>query len=475
MTIRLYNTLSLGVEEFKPVTPGEARFYSCGPTVYHFAHIGNMRAYVMADVLKRMLIANGLFVRHIINITDVGHLTSDADTGEDKMEKGSRRTGESVRDVAKFYTEAFMRDMDDLNNLPPAEYTKATDFIKEQIALVEKLEALGYTYKIEGDGIYYDTSKFPSYGELGHQPLDELKAGARIALADGKRNPTDFALWKFSPKDEKRQMEWDSPWGVGFPGWHIECSAMSLAKLGDRLDIHSGGVDHIKIHHTNEIAQSEPVVGHKWVNHWMHVEHLNDKTGKMSKSVGDFLTITALKERGIRPIEYRYYLLLASYRTMLEFTFEGLEAAAKAYRNLVARAARLIENPDLPDSSRPDAAEAEAWKRRMLDAASNDLNTAGVIAALQDALKDGNMSDKTKAEIAKYADGLLGLTIMADARALEGGREVRPEGRLLKLIKERQDAKAAKDWAKADAIRAEIDAMGYALTDEKDGVKATRK
>jgi cysteinyl-tRNA synthetase len=368
-----------------------------------------------------------------------------------------------------------MRDMDDLNNLPPLKYTKATDFITEQIALVEKLERLGYTYKIDGDGIYYDTSKFPKYGELGHQSLDELMAGARVAMTEGKKNPTDFALWKFSPTDEKRQMEWESPWGVGFPGWHIECSAMSIAELGEYLDIHSGGVDHIKVHHTNEIAQSEPVLGHKWCNYWVHMEHLNDKTGKMSKSAGDFLTLTILKEHGYRPMEYRYFCLLASYRSTIEFSFEALSAAAKAYQNLAQRVARLIEYPEAPDSSKPDAAVAAVWTGKMLDAVSNDLNTAGAIAALQEALKDANTPAKTKLEIAKYADRLLGLTLIAAAEAGAGAAEVRPEGKLLKLIEERQTAKAVKNWGRADEIRAEIDAMGYVLKDEKDGVKVTRK
>jgi len=462
MTIRLYNTLSRSVEEFVPLEPGRMRFYSCGPTVYHFAHIGNLRMYVNADVIKRMFLARGFEVKHIVNITDVGHLTDDADAGEDKMEKGSRREGKSAWDIAKFYTEAFMRDMDDLNILPPTEYTKATDFIKEQIALVVKLEELGYTYKIEGDGIYYDVSKFPGYEKLGRQSLDEIKAGARIGENEGKRHPADFALWKFSRPGEKRQMEWDSPWGKGFPGWHIECSAMAMARLGDRLDIHSGGVDHIKVHHSNEIAQSEPVLGHKWVNYWVHGEHLNDTTGKMSKSSGEFLTLSALKERGYRPIEYRYFLLLASYRTMLEFSFEALDAAAAAYKNLVKRTASLGSSV---------GGDAGGWGRRMLEAVENDLGTAEAIAVLHELLKDPGTDDKTKLAAVKFADSLLGLTLIEDAKALD----VKIDGDLRKLIDARAGAKAAKDYAKADAIRAEIEARGYVLEDGKDGVKITRK
>ncbi|MDR0366986.1 MAG: hypothetical protein LBH41_00210, partial [Rickettsiales bacterium] len=297
-TLRLFNTLSRKIEAFRPNQPGFAGMYSCGPTVYHFAHIGNMRTYISADILKRTLAANGFEVKHIMNITDVGHLTSDEDTGEDKMEKGSAREGKSVWDIAAYYTDAFIRDSLALNILPPSEYTKASDFIAEQTDLVKKLESLGYAYAIEGDGIYYDTSKFPSYGALGGQDIASLRGGARIGDNPFKRNPADFALWKFSPRGARRQMEWDSPWGAGFPGWHIECSAMAIAKLGEHLDIHTGGVDHIKVHHTNEIAQSEPVLGHKWCNYWVHMEHMNENGGKMSKSGESFLTLTGILERG---------------------------------------------------------------------------------------------------------------------------------------------------------------------------------
>ena len=475
MEIKLYNTMTRTVETFEPLVPGEVSFYSCGPTVYHFAHIGNLRAYVMADTLKRMFIANGYNVRHVMNITDVGHLTSDADTGEDKMEKGARREGMSVWDVAKFYTDAFMQDAADLNIIPPMQYTKATDFIAEQIGMVRRLEELGYTYRIEGDGIYYDTSKFDDYGKLGGQALEDLKAGARVEFSDGKRNITDFALWKFSPKDEKRQMEWESPWGVGFPGWHIECSAMSLKLLGERIDIHSGGVDHVKIHHTNEIAQTEPVVGHKWVNYWVHCEFLNDATGKMSKSKGDFLRLEKLKERGYSPMAYRYFLLLASYRTQIDFSFELLDAAQNAYNNLVRRVARLFEDVSPQNSPQPDAETVVAYKARAMEHLNNDLGTPGAIVVLQGALKDEKISADAKLEIVKFFDSVLGLRLYDDADALRGETEVEVDGKVLALVEERQAAKAAKDYAKADEIRKRIDDMGYALEDAKDGVKVRRK
>ena len=287
--------------------------------------------------MKRVFIANGYTVKHIMNITDVGHLTSDGDTGEDKMEKGSKREGKTVWDIAKYYTDVFMSDISKLNILPATKYTPATKYISQQIDLIKKLEDLGYTYKIDNDGIYYDTSKFKDYGKLSSQNLNDLKAGARIEFKTEKKNISDFALWKFSPKDEKRQMEWNSPWGTGFPGWHTECAAMCLSEIGDYMDIHSGGVDHIKIHHTNEIAEVEPIIGHKWVNYWVHMEFLNDLSGKMSKSNGDFLTLSKLEDLGYNAIIYRYFLLLASYRKQINFAYNLLDAAKNSYENLLKK------------------------------------------------------------------------------------------------------------------------------------------
>lgn len=470
MDIKLFNTMSRSVEIFKPLNEGEVSIYTCGPTVYHFAHIGNLRTYVSQDIMKRMFLANGYKVKHIMNITDVGHLTSDGDTGEDKMEKGSRREGKSVWDIAKYYTDVFMSDVEKLNILPATKYTPATQYIDEQIGLVKKLEDIGYTYKIDGDGIYYDTSKFSDYGKLGGQNLDELKAGARIEFASGKRNIADFALWKFSPEDEKRQMEWDSPWGVGFPGWHIECSAMCLAEIGEKLDIHSGGVDHIKVHHSNEIAQVEPVVGHKWVNYWVHMEFLNDLSGKMSKSNGEFLTLSLLQEKGYEPIVYRYFLLLASYRKQLNFSYELLEGAKKSYENILKKVAELLD----ANSFDMDLNIVQNWKDKVLTTLNNDMNTAGVIVLLQELLKsDENAS--TKIEIIKFFDDVLGLKFIENAKLLEGTFSIEVPEEIVKMADERLEAKKAKNYALADELRAKISDAGFIVEDNAKGYQIKLK
>lgn len=461
MDIKLYNTMSRSIETFKPITEGEVSIYTCGPTVYHFAHIGNLRTYVSQDIMKRMFLANGYKVKHIMNITDVGHLTSDGDTGEDKMEKGSKREGKSVWDIAKYYTDIFMNDISDLNILPATKYTPATRYIQEQIDLVKKLEDKGYTYKIENDGIYYDTSKFADYGKLGGQNLDELKAGARVDFSNGKKNIADFALWKFSPTNEKRQMEWDSPWGVGFPGWHIECSAMCLSEIGDRLDIHSGGVDHIKVHHTNEIAQVEPVVGHKWVNYWVHMEFLNDLSGKMSKSNGEFLTLSLLKEKGYSPLVYRYFLLLASYRTQLNFSYELLDGAKKSYENIVKKVADIIKSA----TRNFDKSIFEEWKTKILETLNNDLNTAGSIVLLQDILKS-DIEANTKLKLIEFFDDILGLNFVKSAT--EKLNIVIPD-EITNLANQRWQAKQNKDYAKADELKGQIISAGYEIMDSKDG------
>lgn len=466
MEIKLYNTMSRNVEMFKPINEGEVSIYTCGPTVYHFAHIGNLRTYVSQDIMKRMFLANGYKVKHIMNITDVGHLTSDGDTGEDKMEKGSRREGKSVWDIAKYYTDIFMNDITDLNILPATKYTPATKYIKEQIDLVQKLENIGYTYKIENDGIYYDTSKFADYGKLGGQNLDELKAGARVEFANGKKNIADFALWKFSPTNEKRQMEWDSPWGVGFPGWHIECSAMCLSEIGDKLDIHSGGVDHIKVHHTNEIAQVEPVVEHKWVNYWVHMEFLNDLSGKMSKSNGEFLTLSLLKEKGYSPLVYRYFLLLASYRTQLNFSYELLDGAKKSYENIVKKVADIIKSA----TGDYDKDTFEEWKTKILETLNNDLNTAGSIVLLQDILKS-DIDASTKLKLIEFFDDILGLNFVKSAT--EKLNVVIPD-EITNLANQRWQAKQNKDYAKADELKKQIISAGYEVMDSKDGFEINK-
>ncbi len=470
MEIKLFNTMSRNLEIFKPLEEGKVSMYTCGPTVYHFAHIGNLRTYVSNDILKRMFLANGYDVKHIMNFTDVGHLTSDGDTGEDKMEKGSRREGKSVWEIAKYYTDVFVSDLKKLNILPATKYTPATQYIKEQIDLVKKLEDLGYTYKIDGDGIYYDTSKFADYWKLGGQKLDDLKAGARIEFSDGKKNPSDFALWKFSPKDVKRQMEWDSPWGVGFPGWHIECSAMSLAEIGERMDVHTGGVDHIKVHHTNEIAQVEPVVGHKWVNYWVHMEFLNDLSGKMSKSNGDFLTLSKLEEMGYPAIVYRYFLLMASYRKQITFSYELLDGAKNSYENLVKKVAGIIK--DVGENF--DKSFVEKWKIRILETLNNDLNTAGVIVILQELLKSGE-TPATKVELIKFFDDILGLKLLENAKNLNEVYSIDVPEEITKMAKERLIAKKAKNYVLADELRNKISDAGFIVEDTADGFNIKSK
>ncbi|MDR0449124.1 MAG: cysteine--tRNA ligase [Rickettsiales bacterium] len=450
--IKLYNTMSRKAEEFEPIKPGEVSIYSCGPTVYHYAHLGNHRTNINNDVLRRMFRAHGFEVKSTMNITDVGHLVSDEDTGEDKMQKGARREGKTAWDVAEFYTAAFLRDMKDLNILAPTFMPRATDYIMQQIAWVKKLEELGYTYRIEGDGIYYDTSKFPDYGKLGHQNLDELRGGARVSDA-GKKNPADFALWKFSPLDAKRDMEWDSPWGKGFPGWHIECSVMSAETLGKHFDIHTGGVDHIKVHHTNEIAQSEPVVGAPWVNYWMHFEFLNDKTGKMSKSKGNFLIVDSLKAKGFEPIAYRYLVLMGHYQSQMEFSWEALDAAQNGYNNLIKKISMLKPSGE---------AKADEYKNKLLNIISNNLDTANVLVAVQELLKS-NESDATKFEAIRFADELLGLRIIENAK--KSVVAITPE--IQALLDARAAARADKDWARSDKLRDELAAMGFAVNDQK--------
>ncbi len=483
MDIKLFNTESRQLEIFKPIKDGEVSLYTCGPTVYHFAHIGNLRTYVSQDIMKRMFMANGYDVKHIMNITDVGHLTDDGNDGEDKMEKGSLREGKSVWDVAKFYTDAFMKDVLALNILPPLKYTKATDYISEQIELVQDLEKLGYTYEIENDGIYYDTSKLSDYGRLGGQNLEELQAGARVALSDGKRNVPDFALWKFSPKDEQRQMEWDSPWGKGFPGWHIECSAMCLKELGGSLDIHSGGVDHIKIHHTNEIAQVEPVIGRKWVNYWVHMEFLNDNSGKMSKSNGEFLTLTRLGELGYSPIVYRYFLLLAGYRKQLNFSYELLDGAKKSYENLLKKVVETLGGEAVEalaiSESRLGAVSLinstfEIWKNRILGTLNDDMNTAGVIVILQELLKS-NDDEVVKYKVVEFIDELLGLKFIENAKLVSVVENEEVPAEVVSLADGRVEAKKSRNFEKADALRGQILEMGFVVEDKADGTYEIKK
>ena len=459
------------LEEFKPLVDGKMGFYTCGPTVYWDAHIGNMRTFVNSDIIKRVFIENGYDVTHVTNITDVGHLTSDADSGDDKMEKGAARENMSVWDVAQKYIDGFLHDADMLNIIRPTYMPRATDHISEQIAQVQQLEALGYTYEIPGDGIYYDTSKFANYGALGGQKLSDLRGGARIDDS-GKRNSTDFALWKYSPKDTKRAMEWDSPWGVGFPGWHIECSAMSMKYLGQHFDLHVGGQEHAKVHHSNEIAQSEPVVGAPWVSYWMHFEWLLLKDGKMSKSSGTAYTVRNLMERGYDPMAYRYLLLQGHYRQPLEFSFESLDAASAGYKNIVRRIADLIQSD--AQGERDDDIY-NTWHDKILAPASDNFKTAESLVVIQELLKDASVNPATKIALFEFVDRLLGLQFIDRAKKLVALESESAPAEIIELANQRATAKANRDWATADALRAQIDAAGWTVLDGKDGYRIVKK
>ncbi|HOF17644.1 MAG TPA: cysteine--tRNA ligase [Phycisphaerae bacterium] len=465
MPLKLYNTMTRRVEEFAPLEPPTVRLYTCGPTVYNYAHIGNLRTYVFEDVLKRALQWCGFRVRHVMNVTDVGHLVSDADEGEDKMALGAQREGKTVWQIAQFYWDAFRADLRRLNILEPDVWCRATDHIAEQIAQVRALEEKGYTYVVEGDGVYFDTSRLPDYGKLARLDIAGLQAGARIELSAGKRNATDFALWKFSPPDKKRLMEWPSPWGVGFPGWHIECSAMALKYLGDRLDIHCGGIDHIPVHHTNEIAQAECALGHEWCRWWMHGEFLTlpkagNETARMSKSSGEFLKLDLLVEKGYDPLAYRYFCLNAHYRQQLAFTWESLDAAANAYRNL--KRAVLDLRRDGAEPAAPDEALLAPFRQAVED----DLNMPRALAAFWAALKnaDGAPPPAVHATLLEM-DRVLGLGVAEmheEALAVD-------EAEIDRLIAERAAAKKAKNFARADEIRNRLQADGIELMDTPQG------
>ena len=473
MQIRLFNTMSRKVEDFVPIKPNHVGFYSCGPTVYHYAHLGNLKTMVHNDLLKRMFLANGFDVHHVMNITDVGHLTDeDNDSGEDKMEKGAARDHKSVWDIAEFYLTEFLRDTDALNNLRPTDMPRATDYIQEQIELIQKLEKLGYTYEIPGDGIYYDTSKFVGYGALTGGSLSGQRAGARVEYNDEKRNPTDFALWKYSPKDVKRQMEWDSPWGVGFPGWHTECCVMSMKLLGDHFDIHTGGEDLSRVHHTNEIAQSEPIVGTPWVHYWVHFGFLLDKSGeKMAKSKGDFLGMNALRDRNIDPIVYRYWILLGHFQSQMAFSFDALSAAATGYKNLVRKVADLMND----DFGEIDQDLYQQWHDKILAPVSDNLKTAEALVVVQDLLKDKTVQNPTKLALIKFVDDLLGLKLVETAKKLRDTESEVAPAEVQEMAQKRLDAKKSRDFATADDLRAQIDAMGWTVMDTVDGFKLVKK
>ncbi len=462
MDITLFNTLGREKQVFKPIETGKAGVYTCGPTVYDYQHIGNFRTFMFEDFLKRVLLYNGYDVTHIMNITDVGHLVSDDDEGEDKMETGSAREGKTVWEISQHYTQVFMDDAKLLNIIPPTKYTKATDYIKEQIDMVKCLEDKGYTYTT-GDGVYFDTSKLTDYGKLAMLDVAGLEEGKRIQFSSEKKNKTDFALWKFSPKGQKRQMEWDSPWGKGFPGWHIECSAMSKKFLGDTFDIHCGGIDHIPIHHTNEIAQSEACNGKPFVHYWLHGAFLDDVTGKMSKSKGDFLRLKLLTDKGYSPVDYRYMLLGTHYRKRLIFSWELLDSAKNARSRLMNKINELRENKDTDFTDSTDT--VNIYKQRFLEAINDDLNMPEGLAVMWDTLREENLSAKAKLELMYDFDKVFGLDLGKEESAATVPEEV------MSLVNQRTEAKKTKDFKLADELRAKVKEMGYEIVDKKDGAE----
>lgn len=456
----LYNTLGQKKTEFIPNTDGKVNMYTCGPTVYHYAHIGNLRTYIMEDVLEKYLRYSGYDVKRVMNITDVGHLTSDADTGDDKMLEGAKREHKSVMEIAKFYTDAFFEDCKKLNIKTPDVVEPATNCIDDFIKMVGTLMDKGYAY-FAGGNVYFDTSKLDNYYVFGNMNADDLEVGVRedVDSDENKRNKTDFVLWFTKSKFEDQALKWDSPWGVGYPGWHIECSSISIKHLGEHLDIHCGGVDNAFPHHTNEIAQSEAYLGHKWCNYWFHVLHLNDNTGKMSKSKGEFLTVSLLESKGYNPLVYRMFCLQSHYRKPLTFSYESLDNTAKAYDKLVKRISALNKDGEV------DKAKAEELNKIFTDALDNDLNTSLGLTAVYDILK-ADVNDATKFYLIKQFDKVLGLDLTKAENETDDdlGAEIET------LIAKRQKARADKDWATADKIRDDLLAKNIKLIDTPNGV-----
>ncbi|MGV8152286.1 MAG: cysteine--tRNA ligase [Candidatus Nanoarchaeia archaeon] len=448
-----YNTLTRKKEKFHPINKKEVTIYSCGPTVYWYQHIGNLKRYVFDDVLKRVLKFNGYEIKDVMNVTDVGHLTSDADEGEDKMEKAALKEGKKAADIANFYLKVFIEDFKKLNIIEPKIWSKATEHIKEQIELVKKLEEKGYTYKTS-DGVYFDTSKFKKYADFAKLKIEGLEAGKRIDLGE-KRNKTDFALWKFSQEKGKRQQEWKSPWGIGFPGWHIECSAMSMKYLGDTIDIHTGGIDHIPIHHTNEIAQSEAATEKKFVNYWLHSAFLTIKGEKVSKSKGGLFTISELEEKGFFPLSFRYFCLTANYRTQLDFSLDNLQASQNSYQRLKNIISEIKE----------DNKTNKEYLDKFISAINDDLNTPEALQVLWNMLRDKEAQGKY--QTIKEMDKVLGLDLLKQEK-INIPKEIQ------ELLDKRQGARDKKDFKLSDELRDKIKALGYTVLDTKEGQKITK-
>ncbi len=456
--LKLYNSLTRVKDEFKPLTAGKVGLYTCGPTVYNYLHIGNYRTYIIWDVLKRLLSHHGLKVKHVMNITDVGHLVSDADEGEDKMELAKLRERKTAWEIAEFFIKSFEQDAEAFNIITPDRVIRATATIKEQIALALKLDAAGYLYQIS-DGMYFDTSKLKDYGKLARLSQVDLKEGARVEFNKEKKNPSDFAVWKFSPKDSHRDMEWESPWGKGFPGWHLECSAISMEYLGDTFDIHTGGVDHLTVHHPNEMAQSEAVSGKPLANWWMHSEFLTFGDQKMSKSAGTFVTLEDLKKKGISPLAFRYYILQTHYRKQLQFSWEAAQAAAVGLQNIHDQIAYFEDG-----SKGVDSLEEEFF-----EAMDMDLGTPQALAVMQKLLGSKHSTAEKMASL-KVMDSILGLGLADDRQK----RRKLPQ-MAYPILEDRKNARLAEDWKKSDELRRELDKLGVDVKDTKEGQVAVLK
>lgn len=459
--LTLYNTLTRSKETFQPITPGEVKIYTCGPTVYNYAHIGNLRSYIFPDLLHKLLRFIDYKVTQVINITDVGHLTSDEDSGDDKVEKAAAKLGKTAWDISKYYAEAYKKDIAALNIGEPSQFTWATEYIPAQIELVERLEKNGLTYSTE-DGLYYDTAGFKDYGKMARLDIEGLNEGTRIEFGE-KKNKTDFALWKKSPEDQQRQMEWESPWGKGFPGWHIECTAMIFAVLGEQIDIHTGGTDHIPVHHTNEIAQAEGATGKPFVNYWLHGEFLVlDKAQRMGKSVGNFITLQTLLDEGFHPLAYRYLALTSHYRSFLSFSFEILKSAQNAYFKLKRKIQHLLKEAEGQEAE-PDA----TYHERILDALLDDLNAPKALGIVWEMLQDSELSPAVRlATLAPFDEQILSLNLWDASDLPEVSVDI-PE-QVIAWAEERLQARANKDFAESDRLRDLIQSQGFVVRDQKD-------
>ena len=470
--MQIYNTLTRKKDEFIPNVPGRVAMYTCGPTVYHYAHIGNLRSYIMEDVLEKYLRYDGYDLTRVMNITDVGHLTSDGDTGDDKMLKGAKREKKTVMEIAQFYTDAFFDDCKKLNIKTPEVVEPATQCIDDFIRVISDLLEKGYAYEAGGN-IYFDTSKLEQYYVFNDFKEEDLAVGVREGVEEdsNKKNKADFVLWFTKSKFDDQELKWNSPWGVGYPGWHIECSCISMKHLGEYLDIHCGGIDNAFPHHTNEIAQSEAFVGHKWCNYWFHVHHLNTNGGKMSKSKGEFLTVSLLESKGYDPLVYRFFCLLSHYRKSLVFSYENLDNATASFNKLIAKIATLLDD----NKGEVDKAEFDRLKKEFTDAMDNDLNTSMAITAVYNVLKS-DANAKTKLALIEDFDRVLSLDLIAKAQQVkEASADEEIPAEIMELVEQRKEARKAKDFATADAIRDKIAEMGYVVEETRQGTKITKK